>query len=249
MTKRIAMAPSILMFTLILAEAELISGPLRSRPIQAAVALPLALYLPGAVLRRALTRQAGDGLADQIVTSFGLSLAALAVGGVAVNLFAVGLRPMSWLAYLAVVMLSAELVAWVRNRGTAVLAPIRIPRVRPRQLAAGVAIMALVAVAFTVAIVGAHRQRFPGFAQFWLIPQSGQNYELGVVSYTGHVDSFAVNLEVGRRAVRVWHIRLSSGGSWSASVRLPAHASARATLFRNGTRGAYRQVFIGHTSA
>ena len=250
MTKRLVLAPSIVALVVVVVEAELISGPLRSRPLQAAIALPLALYLPGAALRRALTRQAGDGLADHIVTALGLSLAVLAVGGVALNLFEVGLRPMTWLVYLAVVMLAAELVTLVRNESTAAVSAFRIPRPRLRQLVIGVTIMALLAAAFAVAIVGAHRQKFPGFAQLWLIPQrGGPRYELGVANYTGHLDTYAVNLAVGRRMVRGWHIRLSSGQSWSAFVDVPSHVSVSARLFRSGSRRPYRQVFIRDTSA
>jgi hypothetical protein len=81
------------------------------------------------------------------------------------------------------------------------------------------------------------------------LPHSGHTYELGVSSYTGRRDTYRVSIRVDGHLVDGWSsIALSSGHGWTTVVHLPAHTSVHATLFRGGTPGPYRQVFIRDAS-
>jgi hypothetical protein len=246
MSRRIATTAPVVMLVLLLAEAELVLGPLHSRPLRAVAALPLALYLPGALLRRALMPRLGDDLVDQVVTSLGLSLAALALGGLALNQFGEGLRPKTWLAYLAVVWIASVSLRQLRREPAAADRVLRLP---PAGILAGVVVIAaLLGGGFVIAVRGAHRQRTVPFAQFWLVPQTDHTYQLGVASYTGRTDAYSVILAVRGQEVRTWKIRLSSSHTWTLALRLPANVAADATLLRQGSPKPYRQVFIRSTS-
>jgi uncharacterized protein DUF1616 len=247
MTRRLLGRPSLLVIVLALVEAEMVSGPVRWLPLQVALALPLSLLLPGLLVQQALFVPPDAGRSDRLVLALGLSLAVLAVGGVVLNFFSVGIRPLTWLLYLCAVAVAADTAALVRNRPSLHMPSGRLPLTR--EFALGAVVLTITAAAFVVSIVAAERQRFPAFAQFWLVPGNGRPaYELGIHSQTGRRESYRVRLEVDGRHVRDWGpFTLSSGENWHVMVRLPVRASVRATLFRGGARGPYREVFIRHS--
>ncbi len=60
------------------------------------LALPLVFILPGYALTAALFPRGGLGLAETLTSSIGLSLAAVIVGGVILNLTPEGLTSIAW---------------------------------------------------------------------------------------------------------------------------------------------------------
>jgi uncharacterized membrane protein len=244
MTGRVLQRPSMSAIALALIEAELLLGPLHWLPLQAAVALPLVLLLPGWALERALFDR--GGLADRVVTAMGLSLAVLAVGGIVLNFFPVGMHPVTWLLYLTAVAVVGDIAGWLRNQSKSLLTESRLRWPKPQHVAASIALLVILAGAFGVSIVAADRQNFPPFTQLWLVPGSrGTGYQLGVQTHMAHSGSYQVKLKVNGRVVRKWGpLLLSSHAEWNVRVGLPRHAAVRALLFRSGTQHPYRVVFI-----
>lgn len=245
MTHRFISPRFMLVLTLLLVEAELIGGPITSTPLQAAVALPLCLYLPGSQLRRALLPQTGaESVADDVLTALGLSLALLAVGGILLNLFSVGAHPATWLVYLTFVTLGSEFKACARKgSGVPQIGKLAIGSLF-KWFPVGLMLSSVLSAAILISVSGAERQQFSGFAQLWLIPTSPGAYQIGVANHTGHADAYLIRLRVGARLVRAWHIILPSGRSWSGDIRLLARADISGQLFRQGSATPYRYVRI-----
>lgn len=235
----------ILVLVAVCIEAELLAGPIKSAILQAGIALPLVLIVPGAILSGALTHSSQDRAADQILSTLGYSMAVLAVGGVLLNVFTFGMQPITWLAYVALIVLGGEGVRRVRGRQGIHLNVRSVHPVRLERAALCLLVPVLIGTAFAVAIYGAHRQDSRGFAQLWIIPKAGQaRYQVGVSSNLERPTDYTVNLAVAGRTKKVWRLRLASGQGWQSTIRVPVNASVRVTLFQAGHREPYRQVFI-----
>ena len=71
---------------------------------------PLALFLPGYALTRAIFRARGPALVERVVLALSLSLVTTALATLFLYLISVGLTLVSWVAALAVVTVTATLV-------------------------------------------------------------------------------------------------------------------------------------------
>jgi hypothetical protein len=227
-------------------EEAAIEGGVHSRPLQAVIALPLLLYLPGAALRQAASVRGHDGVGDRFLIPVGLSITVVIVGGVLLNFLAVGLRPQTWLAFLALVIGASFVVVLLRG-DTDQLATVSLRRYGLRPYHAGVAAVGLATLgaAYLVALHGAHHQHEPGFTELWLAPsRSGDVYVIGTANYLHQQAAFTVDLKVRGQRTRRWDVSLAPQHSWSTELRLPARSSATATLIRTGSARVSRQVYL-----
>lgn len=190
-------------------------------------ALVLVLVAPGYALREALfPRPDADG-PERILLTLGLSVAAAALGGLALNLTPWGLRATPWAALLGGLTLAASAVAFARRRGQPAAGPARrAPRLRLRDGLMFVLAALLVVVALREAQTEAIRRQSVGFTQLWVLPAGPADraaVQLGVVSQEPALTRYRLRLEVDGRLVREWQsIALRPSEQWEQTIALPA---------------------------
>lgn len=158
--------------------------PYRFPAVGITLALPLVFALTGYTLTAVLFHKRSLDPAHRVLLSLGLSVAIDIAGGLALNVFPIGLRPASWSVLLAfLTALFAALAAYLRraaaiprsphNVGTRLVAsaPL-ITSIRLSWhslvlfgLAATVVILSVAFSAYSVA-----QQPRAGFTQFWMLP-------------------------------------------------------------------------------
>jgi uncharacterized membrane protein len=146
--------------------------------VRAGSAAALVLVLPGYALTMALFPH-GTGT-EKLLATLGLSLASVALAGLALNWTPMGLQARSWVVVLSSVTLGAGAMALRRQPG-AFPVPVTWPRIGVplRQVALlGTALVVTVG-AVAMATNGALLQRYPGFTQLWI--QSADTTDHGAV--------------------------------------------------------------------
>lgn len=246
MARLVALSPTALILAAVSLEAELVVGPMQWAPLRIALTLVVALLLPGNSVCRAVVDNRYETLSERIAIALGLSLSLLVVGGLVLDQFGVGMRPTTWLIYLAVIIVTAEGATWWRGRTNTTDSEQALRRPRALYVAGGLVTVALLVLGFALAIRGAHRQKWSGFSQLWLVPRpNGDGYDLGLANFEGHRVAYTVKLYDGSNRVRSWGpLDTPPGKSWSVDVRLTPYVFATAVLHRDGTSGAYRRVYI-----
>jgi uncharacterized membrane protein len=213
--------------------------------------LPLALVLPGYALTAALFPGPAPGPAERIALILGISLASLAVVGLALNVTAPGLTATTWTAALATLTLAAVLLA-VRRRKRHPEETVRFPvdAISIRQWTTfGLAGLVLIG-ALLIAREGALEPRGAGFTQLWMLPQAqpaGSEVRIGVTSRERSPVVYRLELESGSQVQTSWLLELAPGESWQTTVSVKPVAGARtaAVLFRLDRPGPpYRQVAL-----
>lgn len=188
-------------------------------------ALPLVLLLPGYALTAALVPGPALGLAERVLCSIGLSLAAAALGGLLLNLAPGGLRDVAWAALLGNLTLVASLVALVR-RLRLPLAPARVapPLSQTQALLFGLSAV-LVCGAVLVARDGAVQRPTAGFTQLWMQPSGVPGQErvrLGLANMEPGATHYRLELHAGGDLAAAWPaIVLGPDQRWEEEVALP----------------------------
>ena len=214
---------------------------------------PLALFLPGYELTRAIFRARGPERAERIALALSLSLVTTALASLFLYLLSVDLTLGSWLAALAAVTVAATLVvasyppppghrptgADRRSAGRAAL--------RPVHLAIGLLAAGLTVGAVVLALTPLPSPSAPGYTSLWLTRELGSSrLVLGVRSQEHDQTRYLLRLKLsGRTTTR--RLALAPGQTWLE--RLPPAPTAAALLYRVGHSGVYRSVKIGSSSA
>jgi len=216
------------------------------------LAVPLVLILPGYALIAALFPARSLGLAERVLSSLGLSLVVAIAGGLILNVTPWGLRPLSWLLFLAATSLIGIVLALLRRREQWTLMPFRWSDwLLPRQAILIGAALLITGGSIAIARFGASRQHASGFTQLWMLPadQTGQNtIQLGFSSMEIAATRYRVELRAGDTIMREWPSQeLAPGQSWETTFTLPANAPVdvplEAVLYRLGVdETAYRRV-------
>jgi hypothetical protein len=205
--------------------------------LQAVLALPLLLVLPGYALGAAIFPPGFITREERWVFTITFSIVAVVLGGLVLQLF-VDLDRGVWIALLPTLTLGSCAVAFVR-RG-----PRRHTRGRPIVLspsltAALLAAAAICAVAVAVASDGAGEQLARShFSTIWVLPtdKSEEELEVNVENHEGRTVHYTVRVGSLQRVEQEWTFVLPSGGSWSE--RMPSSSFGLATfaaLYRGET--------------
>lgn len=212
-------------------------------------ALPLALFLPGYALASAARLERQLDRPQLLLTSLGLSLALLAIGGLLPNYLG-GLRAGPWALLLFLVTLAAARAAAIRRpRVSGPRARLALPG-RPGALATGLVLagVLLAAAAIALAFVPVSARHAIGYSELWIRPLANGSVRVGVgsgehdrVSY-GLIASFGAGRDTDERRFSL------DPGERRAFEFFPRRQGSRplhvaATLYRASRPGVpYRRV-------
>jgi hypothetical protein len=235
-------------------------------------AILLVLILPGYALTMALLPGVDKwDRSERVLMSLGLSLAATALGGFAINGLPAGLDRSLWLIVLASLTLTACATAFWRRQ----LAhrnetePADAMRHRPESepspalgvrvgSAAAYGLAALcVLTAFLLTNQSVVAQRQPSFTQLWMLPSEqaeANEIRIGVHSLQPDVLRYAVRVQSeGWLLLERQSIELRSGEIWQSTVQLPSGPLAgpvEAELYRlDAPETVYRRAIFWPRSA
>jgi uncharacterized membrane protein len=217
------------------------------------LALPLVFVLPGYTLTEALFRKRSLSTTDRLIFSLGLSVAIDVVSGFILN--TIGLRALSWAAFLGVLTVVFSLLVAYLRRGAPVSGA-RLPRFRLniyQSILFGLA-AAVVLVSIVYSITSAEQQPYPGFTQLWMLPaaQNGQGcaVSLGIHSFEATSVSYRVTMTMNEAQITTWPpIVLAPQQEWKQVVPVPLGAtggtSVEVRLYRlDKPQSVYREVHL-----
>jgi uncharacterized membrane protein len=221
------------------------------------LALPLVLVLPGYTLSEVLFRKRSLNPPERLVLSLGLSLAIDILSGLFLNLLPVGLQAASWATLLGLLTIFFSLLAAYLRRGV----PGSGSGARPLQFHLSVYQGILFGLAISVAILsfayaafGVAQQPYPGFTQFWMLPeaQAGKScvVRLGVRSFESTPVTFHLAITAnGEHLSELPPFSLAPQKEWNRLVTVAPMATAEiyveAQLYRLDKPGAvYREVHL-----
>ncbi len=224
--------------------------------------LPLIFILPGYALSSALFPTQRFGTAERLILSLGLSLTAVILGGLLLNLTSFGLKTDSWALYLGGITVGACAVTLARrhrqsaSKSAFEWSSISGIRLNLRQgLFIGIALL-IVCGAVTLSIIGAQQQPRKGFTQLSLLPSGGTTsannaVSLGISNMEAQGMQYRLAVNMDGKVIKEWPtIVLSVGQQWKAILVIPPSGHAGATrveamLYRLDSPGTvYRDVVL-----
>jgi uncharacterized membrane protein len=233
--------------------------------------VPAALLLPGYAITAALV-VARLGLVERAALSISVSVSAVVLGGLLLNVLPDGLQSTSWRALLWLITIAGALVAFRRRartattEGTAVgdalvamrwqawLAVAR--KLRARDLIMVAAALLVVLVATGLAIRSAAQHENQRFTQLWIQPSaSGQSNQplaaqIGITNDELTAQQYRLVVTVDGKSYQTYQISLRPDAEWQQTIRitLPAQASVAsvdAALYRTAApTKVYRHVHL-----
>jgi len=230
-----------------IAGAAIPSGPWTA--LRTILVVPLALFLPGYALTRAIFRRRGLALVERIVLALGLSLVTTALASLFLYVTSLGLTVTSWVTALAVVTVAATLVVAADGSGhehesrPTERRPARRPPLRPIHVAIGLLAAGLTVAAVALAVTPLPSSSAPGYTSLWLTRDRRTSaLTLGVRSQEHQATRYVLRLRLsGRTTTR--RIALAPGQTWQR--QLPPSPRAAAALYRVGRPRVYRSVRLG----
>lgn len=219
-------------------------------------ALPLVFFLPGYAITAALVPLRSYRNAERLLFSLGLSVAATVLSGLILNLTPWGLRTTTWAITLAVIVLLASVIAWLRRRPDTADTSRQIerhPKLRFRDgFLMGLAVLVMgAAVGLTRLPVAPNG--VAGYTQLWMIPANPGNssdFRLGFTSKEFTETSYRLQVSVGGQVVQEWpELSLKPGETWETTIKLPSDqfgsGSIEADLYKlNDPKTLYRHVSV-----
>ena len=218
-------------------------------PLKTILVFPLALFLPGYALTRAIFRSRGLAVVERLVLALALSLVATALASLFLYVISLDLTVGSWVTALAVITVGATLVVAAypsppeHESASAERRPARRPPLRPVHLAIGILAAGLTVAAVALAVTPLPSSSAPGYTALWLTRDRGTSaLSLGVRSQEHQATRYVLQL---RRAGRTTTQRLALAPGQTWQRKLPPSRRAAAALFRVGHQGVYRFVRLG----
>lgn len=215
--------------------------------LRALLVLPLALFLPGYALSRAIFRRGAPPLAERIVLTLSLSLVTIALVSLFLYTASVGLTVRSWAVALAIVTAGGTLAAAAQPlpasdgfaptmRGPASRA------LRPVPIVIVLIAAAVLAGAVVLARTPLSSPSARGYTALWLTRVHGSGtLVLGVRSEERRRTRYVLRLTLPGW-IRKRHLALAPGQTWQERLRIPSARRATASLYRAGRPGVYRSV-------
>jgi hypothetical protein len=221
----------------LLAGSAAVAFPAQS-PATGILLIPLLCLAPGYAIVSALQPPDDEHPGEGWLVSVLLSLALVVLGGLLLNLLAVGLTTRSWAIYLAALTI-VPLARWPRRRSEIAAAAPSLGAVA-RIAATAVATLALV----TAAVVEAHRSaastQQPRTTQLSVIRRAGQ-HDTRVDNRLGRRARYRLVI-TGSRSRRTQRFALNSGASRSFAIPRSGRVAVR--LFLGTARRPARQVWV-----
>jgi uncharacterized membrane protein len=221
--------------------------------IQFGALLPLVLLLPGYAIAAALFPTRDLAPEETVVYSIGLSICAVATGGVALQLVA-PLNETTWPLLLAGIALVAVAVAARRRRAASAAgsAAPRAPR-RTRGIGAPATALLLLALAIAawsveLATDGANEQAAEArFSSLWIVPDrdADSGATIGVENEEGGEVSYGVVAWTGSSEAGRWNVELADGEEWQQELPAAAVSPTEPTaveIWRDGEL--YRRAYL-----
>jgi hypothetical protein len=192
--------------------------------LNAALAGPLVFVLPGYALSTALFPAGTRRHAEQLLLSLGLSLAVVALGGLALNLTPGGIRARSWAVLLCLITVEACLVAVIRRRR---VLPDSVESLRwrltPAQSGMFAAAALLVGGSLWVARTPAPQQANQTYSLLWAVPASDAQpnvIRVGVDSGESETTAYIVRVVAGSQQLEEFRIQLAPAEVWQTELKL-----------------------------
>jgi uncharacterized membrane protein len=186
-------------------------------------AAPLALLLPGYAIAAAAFGARPTGWQRTLVLSLGLSLATLALGGLALNYVPGGIRSGSWALLLVLVALSCCRVAALRRPSPSHHAS-SWPRLRLSRTEAGLVLggSAAAAIALALAFATLPAKNALGYTELWISPTGGRaaaGVQIGVSSDEQSAVAYLLQVRLGRsRPPVIRHFTLNPAETHTISL-------------------------------
>jgi uncharacterized membrane protein len=238
--------------------------------------LPLAFFLPGYALTQILFRRripeqtlaSSNGAIsrpdlklghpiggpDQILLSFGLSMATAVLVGFGLNTLSIGLQALSWILSLGLVTTAFVVLAiLLRRKDIAKINKTSRVRITLRDsVLFGLAILVAASAAWLSVIRPLQPQ--PSFTQLWILPANQTSKtcvaSIGVQSFENTSQTYQIILTVNNTQTKIWpSIVLTPQQKWVQSVPVTSDTTTvfhiEARLFRMDNPGkVYRNVHL-----
>jgi len=254
---------------------------LPDRPLAVGIvlALPLALFFPGYALTQMLFRKHASGQAsrfsskltfqpdqqtdrpitriDQLLLSFGLSMAIDVMVGFGLNLVSIGLGGLSWIISLGLITaIFTILTFFLRQRDAPATStdtePLRL-RVTVQDSVLFVMAALIVTASVWISIIRPLQPQ-PSFTQFWMLQANQANkscaVSIGVQSFETNAQTYYIVMTTNNTQKRVWSsIMLQPQQKWTQEVPAVPDANnnlyIEAQLYKDNTAGTeYRTVHL-----
>jgi hypothetical protein len=210
--------------------------------------------LPGYASIRALAAVAPLELPERAVVVVTLSIAAVLLGGLALNFTPWGLERTSWALYLLAFTVIASAVAAVRGSTEPTRRPSHRVWRRPWSLRPLGLLLAALAITVTAASLAIAQTTVPnhtvrGYTLLSATPVANQSRVVAqVVNEELSPAVYRLEARADGRVVRIWRrITLDPSASWHVAIsrlRSPFRGRLAFHLYRSGEKNVYRRVFL-----
>jgi hypothetical protein len=214
--------------------------------LQLIVTLPLILVFPGYAIASAVFSKRDLPLEEVTVYTIAFSLAAVAIGGLLLQLVA-PLDETTWPLLLTAITLAAIAVAELREKQKPRSFDISLQPIGAFATVLFLAAFGLAAWSIALATDGAHDQAAESrFTSLWIVPDgAGGGATVGVEDEEGSETSYELLVREGSVEVGRWQIELTDGESWQADLPksiLQRPTATVAELYRDGDL--YRRTYL-----
>ena len=241
----------LLAFILTLVLLGLIISGSPSPIVQAVVALPVALIVPGYALTCGIFPGSNLSTLERFLLTIGFSLGVILLSGIVLNFTPWGLQTRSWLLILSMVnLVTIGFAMWRRRR-------ISTEESTKKHISIPILQISFMGLAFLVvgfvlklSFTPQPPMNIQGYTYLWITPETTAQpatFQIGIRSQEFAATNYSLLLTFNGQPELNWpDIRLTPGGEWQQSVRLPAgQGLVEAKLYReDNPKVVYRHVSI-----
>lgn len=217
----------------------------------------IALFIPGYLLTQALLARNVVTPSAQLLTSIGLSLIVLILGGLVLNLLPLGLVRFQWEYLLEGVIIVAAIGAIIQRERNREDRPIAIPRFQLLPFIALAGIVVLTSIAFTIARQSAQTQArtMPAMTVLTLKPASANanSYvvEVEIDNHEHHDQQYTIQYTTdtfNNQYLNSETVTVKDNGTWSRSLQISLPVPTvnfNVSIFKSGApQTVYRSVSL-----
>jgi uncharacterized membrane protein len=213
--------------------------------LRAVLGLPMALFVPGHVLLRAIGIRTSSAL-EHLIYAIGASLATAVVGGFALNVVNL-LMPLGWAVWFFAATAGASLIAARRRDAPDPPAWSWPTGFRFGHVTAFVLAASLTTGAYALAVSDEAKQQQFKYTEFWMVPSTeGGHLSVGIQSGEVKTQQFDLEISVeGRPFAVLRSLVVAPGERWAREISVPKLATpqrAEARLYRSKDDRLYRSV-------